>query len=115
MKELGSIFWVLVLLVGGFVLYKVVPAYWGDYKLGRMMEEQAILYTYTSKSDENIAMAIAEKAQTLDVVLTPEQVKVDRTGAELGITAVYSVHVDLPVYPLDLNFTTTSRNKNVMK
>ncbi len=115
MNQLKSIFGLLLLLVGGFVLYKVFPAYWDDFKLGRMLEEQAITYTYTpNKSEAEIAKAIAEKATELDVPLTPEQVTVLRGAGDLTITAEYSVHVDLPFYPLDLNFKTSSKNKNVM-
>jgi hypothetical protein len=114
MKELKSIFGLLILLVGGFVFYKVFPAYWDDYKLSRMLEEQAISNTYTNKSESEMAAAIAEKATAIDVPLTPEQVTVQRTAGDLTITAEYSVHVDLPFYPLDLNFKTASKNKNVM-
>jgi hypothetical protein len=115
MKELRAIFALLVLVVGSFVLYKVLPVYWGNYKLGRLLEEQAVVYTYTTKSDQDIASAIAEKAADFNVALSPEQVKVQRGGADLGITAEYSVHVELPVYPLDLKFTTSTHNDNVMK
>jgi hypothetical protein len=114
MNQLKSIFGLLLLLVGGFVLYKVFPAYWDDFKLGRMLEEQAITFTYTNKSESEIAKTIAEKATELDVPLTPEQVTVLRGAGDLTITAEYSVHVDLPLYPLDLNFKTSSKNKNVM-
>ena len=114
MKELKAFFGLLLLLVGGFVLYKVFPAYWDDFKLSRLLEDQAISYTYTTKSESEIATAIAQKASELDVPLTPEQVTVHRGTADLTITAEYSVHVDLPLYPLDLNFKTTSKNKNVM-
>jgi hypothetical protein len=115
MKELKAIFALLVLLVGGFVLYKVVPVFWADYRLGQMVEQQAIIYTYQPKSDPEIPKLMAEKAQDLGVELSPEQIKVDRSGAGLAITAAYSVHVDLPVFPFDLHFTTGTHNKNVMK
>ncbi len=114
MKELKSIFGLLILLVGGFVLYYVIPAYWGDFKLGRLIEDQAVFYTYTPKSDAEIQAAIAQKAQEFSVPRTPEQVTVKRTPGDLMITAEYSVHVDLPLYPLDLNFKTASKNHNVM-
>lgn len=104
----------LLLLVGGFVLYKVLPAYWDNYKLGQMLDEQAVTYTYTNNSEQDIATAIAEKASHLDVMISPEQVKVQRGAGELAITVEYSVHIDLPVYPLDLNFKTATRNHNVM-
>jgi hypothetical protein len=114
MKEWMSIFGLLLLLVGGFVLYKVLPVYWSDFKLGRMLEEQAINYTYNSKSDQEIVTAIAEKARDLNVPLAPEQITVVRGGGDLMISTSYSVHVDLPFYPLDLNFNTSNRNRNIM-
>jgi hypothetical protein len=79
------------------------------------MEEQEVVYNYASKNDQDIAKSISEKAHDLGVELTPEEVKVDRTASELSITATYSVHVELPVRPMDLNFTTKTHNKNVMK
>jgi hypothetical protein len=114
MKELKSIFGLLLILVGGFVVYKVVPAFWGDYKLGRLIEEQSVIYTYSPKSDQGIADLISEKAAELNVPLAPEQVSVQRTPMGLKISAEYSVHVELPIHPLDLNFKTSNDNKNVM-
>lgn len=112
MKELKSIFVLLLLLVGAFVIYKIVPAYWDDYKLSRLLEDQALNSTYTTKSESDIAAAVVEKASEIDVPLTPEEVTVQRGAGELTITAQYTVHVDLPFYPLDLNFKTTSKNKS---
>lgn len=115
MKELRSIFALVVLFVGGFVIYRIVPAYWGDFKLGRMIEEQSIVHTYNSKSEQEIAKTIAQKAQEINVPLSPEQIKVEREAGALAITAEYSVHVDLPIVPLDLNFKTMTNNKNALK
>jgi len=114
MKELKSIFGLLILLVGGFVLYKVLPSYWANFKLGRLIEEQAVVYTYTPKSDSQIAAEIAEKASSFDIALAPEEVTVQRTPGDLTIKAEYTVHIDMPFYPLDLNLKASSKNKNVM-
>jgi len=114
MKELKSIFVLLLLLVGAFVIYKVFPAYWADYKLSRLLEDQALSYSYTTKSDSEIATAIVQKANEIDVPLTSEEVTVHRGDGDLTITAQYSVHVDLPIYPLDLNFKTVGKTKNAM-
>jgi hypothetical protein len=114
MREFKSIFTLLLLLVGGFVMYKVVPAYWDDFKLGRLLEEQSQIDTYNSSSNEDIATSIARKAGELNVPLSPEQVKIQRGVGDLTITAEYTVHVDLPLYPLDLNFKTSTKNKNVI-
>jgi hypothetical protein len=114
-KELKSIFWVLVLLIGGFVLYKTLPAYWGNFKVNQMISDEAVYYTNFPKSEAAIAEAVSQKAQDLDVPLSPEQVTVLRTGGDLSITIAYSVHIDLPVYPFDLNFKDSTTNHNVMK
>ncbi len=39
----------------------------------------------------------------------------ERGPDDLAITAEYSVHVDMPIHPLDLNFKTATKNHNVMK
>jgi hypothetical protein len=115
MRQLKSIFGVLLIVVGGFVLYKVVPVYWGNYRLSRDVDELSTTYTYSNKSEAEIAAALVEKAHNYDVDITPQQVKVVRTPGDLTITVEYTVHVDLPIYPLDLNFKDESKNHNVMK
>jgi hypothetical protein len=114
-KELRSIFGLLVLLVGGFVLYRALPAYWGNFQVNRMITEQAVVYTNFPKSDDEIANAISQKAQEYSVPLAPEQVTVFRTSSDLTISITYTVHVDIPVYPFDLTFNDSTSNHNVMK
>jgi hypothetical protein len=109
-----SFFGLLILLVGGFVMYKVLPVYWGDFKLHQLLNEQAVNHTYTRNSEQEIANSIVEKARNFNVVLSPEQIKVQRSPEGLAITAEYSVHVDMPIYPLDLNFKTASKNQAVI-
>jgi hypothetical protein len=114
-KELKSIFGLLLLMIGGVVLYKTVPAYWGNFKVDHMIAEQAVYYTNFPKSDDAVAAAVSQKAQELGVFLVPEQVTVSRTSADLSISVAYAVHIDLPGYPFDLNFKNTTSNHNIMK
>jgi hypothetical protein len=114
-KELKSIFWVLVLIVGGFALYKTLPAYWGNFKVNQMISDEAIYYTNFPKSDEVVAAAVSQKAQEFDVPIDPDQVTVARSGADLTISVAYSVHIDFPGHPFDLNFKNATTNHNVMK
>ena len=63
-------------------------------------------------------MTVFKKAQELDVPVTREQIKVQRSGVtgtgSVSIEAPYIVHVNLPGYPLDLDFDPSStRNKGV--
>ena len=110
-----SIFGLLLLLVGGFVMYKVLPVYWGDFKLGQMLNEQAVTYTYTTTANRRLRIPSRKRRVISDVQLSPEQIKVKRGPDDLAITAEYSVHMDMPIHPLDLNFKTATKNHNVMK
>jgi Domain of unknown function (DUF4845) len=114
-KELKSIFGLLVLLVGGFVLYKVFPAYWDNFKVNQMIADQAVIYTNFPKTDDEIKVEIAQKAQDYDVAIAPEQVVVTRGGGNLTINLAYTVHIDMPGYPFDLNFNDSSTNHNIME
>jgi hypothetical protein len=114
-KELKSIFWVLVLIGGGFVLYKTLPAYWGNFKVNQMLSDEAVYYTNFPKNDSVIGAAVSQKAQEFSVPLEPDQVTVANSGSDLTISVAYSVHIDFPVHPFDLNFKDTVTNHNVMK
>jgi hypothetical protein len=114
-KELRSIFGLVVLLVGGFMLYKLLPLYWGNFQVDRMISEQAVYYTNFPKSDDAVAAAISQKAQEFSVPVSPEQVTVFRTPSDLTISVEYTVHVDIPVHPFDLNFKDSTSNHNIMR
>jgi hypothetical protein len=74
--------------------------------------------TYNTKTEDQIRDSIFKKAQDLDVPVTREQIKVQRSGVtgtgSISIEAPYTVHVSLPGYPLDLEFNPTTRNKGVL-
>jgi hypothetical protein len=114
-KELKSIFGLLILVIGSLLLYKTLPVYWANFKVDRMISEQAIYYTTYPKSDKAITEEIAEKAQELNVPLTPEQVTVTHGAGTLSISIVYTVHVEFPIHPLDMNFKNSTTNTNIMK
>jgi hypothetical protein len=114
-KHLTAIFWIAVMLLGGFVLYKVVPVYWNNYHVKQMIDDQAVYYTNFPKTDDEIRIIVAQKAQDYDVPLAPEQVEVERTPGKLSISVAYTVHVELPGYPLDLKFNDSTSNPNIMR
>ena len=65
--------------------------------------------TYSTKTEDAIREAVFKKAQELDIPVAKEQIKVHahRTccaTAPSSIDAPYIVHVNLPGYPMDLNF-----------
>jgi hypothetical protein len=55
--------------------------------------------------------SIWRKCKELDISVKPEQINVQRDGQGVSISLDYTVHVDLPAYPVDLQFHPSSKNK----
>jgi Domain of unknown function (DUF4845) len=102
-----------VILIG----IQVLPPYMNNYQFQDALNNEALAATYTTKSEDEIREIAYKSAKENDIPIKPEQIKVVRSGGmgtgTLVIEADYTVHVDLPVYPLDLNFKASSRNKGV--
>ena len=77
------------------------------------MDSEARLNSYNTKTEQEIQDGVIKKARELDIPLTENQVKVTKTGNEVAISAEYTVHVDLPMHPIDLHFTPSSKNKRI--
>ncbi len=111
MKSLQAIFGVLVLVAVVLVIYKVVPPYFANQELQDAVTEEARINTYTPKSEDDMRSTIFRKAQDLDIPITRDQIQVQRASNGVSISVAYTVHVDLPAYPLDLNFEASSKNR----
>jgi hypothetical protein len=103
--------------LGVYVCAEIIPPYFANYQFQDSLETEAKLSTYSTKSEENIRDSIFRKAQDLEIPITKEQIKVQRAGTQgtgsVYIGTEYTVHVDLPGYPLDLQFHPETKNKGV--
>ena len=112
MKNIKALIALLVFAAAVYATFKVAPVYLANYQFQDAMEEEARINSYTGKSESDMRDTMWKKAQSLELPLTsPEQIKVERNGTSVTISTEYSVHVDLPGYPLDLKFSPNSRNK----
>lgn len=111
MKSLQAIFGVLLLVAVVLVIYKVVPPYFANQELQDAVTEEARINTYTPKTEDDMRSTIFRKAQDLDIPITRDQIQVQRASNGVSISVAYTVHVDLPAYPLDLNFEASSKNR----
>jgi len=106
----------LVIVAGCYVGATMIPIYYANYQFQDVIKTEATLQTYTTKPEADIQQAIFKKAQELDIPLNKDQIKVQRHGTtgtgSLTIQAAYSVHVDLPGYPVDLHFDPSTENKS---
>jgi hypothetical protein len=96
---------------------EIAPPYLANYQLEDAIKNEATINTYNTKPEDAIRDSILKKAQDLDIPVTKDQIKVHRTGptgtGAVIIEAAYQVHVDLPGYPVDLNFSAATTNKGV--
>src|SRR5215469_7426122 len=108
---MGTIKLILILgllAMGVWVSAELIPPYFSNYEFQDTLDTEARLGTYSTKGDDVIRDEVFRKAQDLELPVTKEQIKVQRTGnagsGSVLIETEYTVHVDLPGYPLDLHF-----------
>lgn len=105
---------ILVLVIAGAAF---VPPFFTNYQFEDAINTEALAATYSSKSDDDIRGIVYKKAKEMEIPITPEQIRVHRVGSQgtgtLAIEANYTVHVDLPGYPVDLDFHAATKNKGI--
>ena len=111
MKTIRAIVGLAILVIGFYVVWSLVPPYFGHYKLEGWVEDEARADTYNNKTEDQIRDTIFQKARDSDIPLTREQIAVQRGGNSVMIDVNYTVHLDFPIHPVDLQFQASSRNK----
>jgi hypothetical protein len=116
MGTVKLIFGVFVIVAAIYLGIILVPVYYANYEFQDVIKTEATLQTYTTKPESEIQMTIFKKAQQLELPLTEDQIQVQRRGntgtGSLTILAPYTVHLDLPGYPVDLHFNPSTENKS---
>jgi hypothetical protein len=96
---------------------EVVPPFFANYQFQDAIQTEAVLQAYSNQSEDQIRDTIFKKAQDLEIPMSEDQIKVQRIGGTgsgtLAISADYTVHLDLPGYPLDLEFHPSSKSKPI--
>lgn len=113
MKTIKALFGLFVVVAIVYVGVKALPPYFANYQFEDVIENETKMNSYNQKSEQEIREGIVKKARELDIPLTGDQVKVQRMGSELAISADYTVHIDIPLYPFDLHFTPSSKNRRI--
>jgi hypothetical protein len=111
MRAIKAIFGVALIVAVVVVLVDVVPPYYSNYQLQDVINDEARMNTYTPKPVEEMRDHVFRKCQELDIPVAREQINVQREGQTVSIWLDYKVHVDLPGYPVDLSFHSSTKNK----
>jgi hypothetical protein len=108
-----AIVWTAILIYGGFVAYKILPAYVAEYQLADKMQEQARYANVNRYNEDQVRDNIFKVVQDLDIPVKRDEIKVVANQALVKIEMDYTVPVDLLVYHLNLHFTPSSENKSL--
>jgi hypothetical protein len=115
---MGTIKLILILgflAVGVWVSAELIPPYFSNYEFQDTLDTEARMGTYSTKGDEVIRDTVFRKAQDLELPITKDDIIVQRSGGigtgSVSISTDYTVHVELPGYPMDLHFHPESKNK----
>ena len=115
---MGTIKLIFYLMLLGTVVYvgaELIPPYFSNYEFQDAIDNEARLGTYSTKGDDVIQEAVFKRAQDLEIPISREDIKIQRTGqgasGSVTIETDYTVHVDLPGYPMDLHFHPASKNR----
>jgi len=116
---MGTVKLILGVFIIGTGIYlgaELIPVYYANYEFADVVKTEATMQTYTTKPEGEIQDSIYKKARELDIPLDKDHIKVRRTGSQgtgtLTIDAPYTVHIDIPGYPLDLHFDPSTLNKS---
>lgn len=90
----------LMLTIGLFL----IPPYIENWKLQSFINEIAEDPGTGKKSPEVIRANIVDKAAGLGLPVHTDDVRVTKSGDAYKIDVLYVVHVDLPLYTVDLHF-----------
>ncbi len=79
MRSLKALLAVAIFGALVYVAYQVVPVYMSSYQFQDAVEEEARLDSYSQKTEQDIRDTVLKKAQSLDIPLTADQIRVHKT------------------------------------
>jgi len=108
---------IIFVVVAIFVSVALIPPYWANYQFEDAIKTEALMATNSTKTEDAIRDSVYKRAQDFGVPLEKEKIKVTHVGANgtgsVTIEAPYSVTVNIPGYPIVLNFDAITTNKGV--
>lgn len=112
MDKLKTALLIFVVVAAIYAGIKLVPPFYNDWQFQDYIETEARIDTYNIKPEADIRKDVMKSARENDIPITDDKLEVVRGNGTLYIGTKYTVHVDLPGYPLDLQFNPSSKNTN---
>lgn len=80
----------------------LLPAYWRNYQFTQSLE--GIVLEGRQYPDDWVRAAVIQRAAALHLPVTPDHVRLRRSGGRLEVQVPYRVSVDFSIYAVDLHF-----------
>lgn len=112
--KLKAIVFTVVLVVGIFLAFKLVPPYVAEYQLQDKMQEMARFGIANRYSEEQVRDNMFKVVQDLELPVKREDIKVSVSQSVVKVSLEYTVPVDLFFYSTELHFSPSSENKSIM-
>jgi hypothetical protein len=109
--KVKAILYTVILVLGVYTAWKIVPPYVANYQLSDKMQEQARYAIVNRYNEEQIRDNIFKVVQDLDIPTKREEIKVVSTSQVVRISLEYTIPVDILFYHVDMHFTPSSENK----
>jgi hypothetical protein len=109
-----AIAYTVIVVFGLYAAYKLIPPYMAEYQLSDKMQEEARFAVVNRFSEDQVREAVFKEAQSLEIPVTKEDIKVLASASLVKISVDYTVPVDLMVYKMELHFTPSSENKSIL-
>ena len=106
--QFGCVVGLLLLLIGLFIAYKMIPVKVKAAELRQEIVDQA--KSAGMRGDDKIMAAILKKAQDLQLPVTEDNVKISRGQNNISVDCQYTVPVDFPGFTYQWKFHHTADN-----
>jgi len=113
MGKIKGLIGLLLVAAGFYVAWNMIPPYFNNYQLQDTLDDVARRHSYLTTSDDDIKKIVISKALDNNIQLKEDQIVVQRIYAGLAISVKYHIHVDMILYPVDLDFAANSMNKRI--
>jgi hypothetical protein len=102
-SNIGCIVWVLVLAIGVFLAFKLIPVKIRSAEFYDFMDEIAKFSSATA-TQEQIEKRLMDKARDLDIPLEKRNLRITLSRDRIKIDVSYTIPVEFPGYTYNWNF-----------
>jgi uncharacterized protein DUF4845 len=114
MQRMKAVLGIFVVVAAFYLAWKLMPPYFNNYQFQDDLEQEARQAVYTpTRTEQQIRDNVMKLARSEDIPIKPEDIKIQRGYETIVISVDYTVHIDLPIHPLDLHFQPTTKDKMI--